>query len=459
MTGHLLKAIFAGLCITTCPIPAFAGHFQVLEDLTLPERPGATPGQAEIIDATPSANGGLLLAGRQGSYSAWTMHVSDNMKPDWVGAVDQGWPGIGARALADARDGGFWAVGYGRLSDTRAAERKNREPVRMLEIGLAVSYDYVARLDRTGKQLWRRPLFTGTPRRLYCIREAADGLVVLGDDSMTYRRAGDALPPATLSVPWLAKLDQEGRVLWEHTLVGDDQAVLVRPLNLQEPLCTRLQIAVDGRITVATTVDEIEGAVNGPEGTTLPDHYYDYRKSAGTLVVQLDGGGQVLHTARTDNADGAFLFAGANGYSLVEHMWQEPDRKKLKGANLLHIMAAMFANIQASGVRVTRFDNNLQKLDTQEIKLPAFFGRVSAVLPARSGGYFVAGCDESAYNSIAHITPAASVSAIERIKPSTRMNQCDTFGLAQGRNDGELLMFYGNSLVGNHIARLKMSAD
>ncbi|MGF6757542.1 hypothetical protein [Paraburkholderia sp. GAS42] len=455
---RVLKAIFVGLFAATCSVSSFADHFVVLSDSPLPERKEATPGLPEISYAGPSAKGGLVLAGRQGFYSSWAAHVSDDATFAWVSTLPQQWPGIGATAVADARDGGFWVVGHGRSMDTRAAENQASSGLGRLMVTEAASYDNLARLDKSGQMLWQRRLFEGHQRFAYCVREAPDGPIVLGFSRQTYRAASDKSKSDAVFVPWLTKFDPAGHMQWDRALIGEDVPALESP-DLRDPSCTGLQISAKGQITVAVTVIEIDGATKTSEGVVLPARYWDHTSARGTLVVQLSSDGHVLHSSRTSNAYSAYLFAQGSGFSLVEHLRYKLDSGRLAGADLLHMMSAIFDNVKATGIRITRFDERLQTISTQEIKLPALADRVSAVLQARSGGYFVAGCDQSGFNSIVHITATGSIGAIERIKPSPSINQCDTFGLANGRNDGEVLVFYGGSLDRNNIARLKVVPD
>jgi hypothetical protein len=300
-------------------------------------------------------------------------------------------------------------------------------------------------------------LFEGSAHRFYCIQDAVDGEVVLGTGSLTFADPGNPERPTVLVAPWVAKLDKEGRVLWERMLVSEHEPVLTSPQGNFNPQCTGLQISDDGRITVAVSVTEIADTQSSGGKITLPEHYYQHTKAIGTLVVQLDPDGRDLSTFRTDAADAAFLFAGSVGFSLVEHTKPAFDRSKGLGAGVVGMLAQAYAVINASGVRITSLDDHLRKIGAHETRLPALSNRLSAVLPMAAGEYIVAGCDQDSYNSLAKITSTGSVKAVQRILPSARANQCAEIGLAPGPTEGQLLMFFGNRLLGNNILRVAVA--
>jgi hypothetical protein len=437
---------------------AVAEDFQIVDTVTLSPASGVAPERAQILDAASSSRGGLLLAGTQDASRAWTLHVSSDLRLDWSNLIDQGWPGYGARALADAHDGGYWVVGYGQSVDTRDEVRKSTLAGAWLKIVNAATFDYVSRFDGTGKQLWQRPMFEGAAHRLYCIREAGDGLVVLGHESVTYPDIEDPQRLYKLDAPWVAKLDKVGRLIWQRMLVSDHEPVLTSPLGNFESTCSGLQISNAGQITVAVTVTEIEDAKTVAGQIALPNRYYEHAKAAGTLLVQLDSRGREVRTLRTAGADKAFLFSGPDGFSLVEHMKPAPETPGNASAGLIRMLTQAFSVINASGVRITSLDDNLRKLDVSEIKLSAFSHTLSEVQPATPSGYFIAGCDENSFNSIAWITATGSVKSIQKILPSTRANQCAKIGLAQGATDRDIVVFFSNTLVGNNILRMRTSA-
>lgn len=455
---QLLFAILVGLFAAMCSVSAFADHLVVLSDSPLPTLQGASPVPPEITYAGASSSGGLVLAGDQGFYNGWTAHVSGDANYVWVSTFPQRWSAVGARAVSDARDGGFWVVGYGTSVDTTGVEHQFPNPMDRLKVVDAASYDYLARLDKSGNVFWQRRIFEGHQRFTYCVREASDGPIVLGYRSVTYRVSGDNTKPAIVDVPWLTKFDSQGRIRWDIPLVPDDMPAFETD-DLRGSSCTGLHVSSNDQITVAFTALEFEGITKTSAGVVLPANYRDQAGARGTVVVQIDRDGHIVHSIKTTNASNAYLFAAGSGFSLVEHLRYKADDHKLPARDLFHVWAADIANIKRSGIRITRLDDRLETVSTQEISLPAFAGRVSAVLPARSGGYFVTGCDESGYNSIARVTTAGSISALQRIKPSPSINQCDTFGLANGQNDGEVIMFYGGRLDGNNVARLKTTPD
>jgi hypothetical protein len=275
---------------------------------------------------------------------------------------------------------------------------------------------------------------------------------------LTYQLAGDKLKPHEIFVPSLTKFDSGGRIQWDRTLVREELPALESSI-VWGLSCTGLLVSSNGQVTVAVTVDEIKGAAKTAKGFVLPAKYWDNTSARGTVLVQLDQEGRIVHSLRTVDAFSAFLFAEGSGFSLVEHLRYKLDYRKLANVDLIHKMFAAFTNNGKAGIRITRLNQQLQIVSSIEIPMPSFSDRLSAVLPARGGGYFVTGCDANGFNSIARVTTSGSISATLRIRPSDSINQCDTMGLAYGETDDEVLVFYGGRLDGNNVALLKVAPE
>jgi hypothetical protein len=456
--GTVAKALLIAVTVATSSVSLSAEHFVILTDSPLPNPQVAITGRPEIEFAGTSGDDGFLLAGKQGTYGGWVGQVSKDSTVKWETAFSRQWPEMGARALVDANDGGFLVVGHGQSFDTAEAERNAVDPMRRLEIVEAAGYDHLTRLDKSGKVMWERRLFEGHERYSYCARETSDGVVVLGFTERTYQLAGTRLQPERIFVPSLTKIDLDGHIQWDRALVDDNLPALESSL-IWHLSCTGLRVSRNGQVTVAVTVDEIKNAAKTAQGIVLPADYDNNTSNRGTLVVQLDREGHVLHSIRTPDAFNAFLFDDGSGFSLVEYLRYKLDRQKLAIADLLHKMLAAYTNASKAGVRITRLNQQLQTIDSVEISMPSFSDRLSAVLPARGGGYFVTGCDIDGFNSIARITASGSVSATLRIRPSDNINQCDTMGLAYAGADDEVLVFYGGRLDGNNVALLKLMRE
>lgn len=429
----ILGAALVTCCLTWFASTARAGSLQVTESTKLPLL-SKFPDNPEIFDARSSPEGGLLLAGRQGTSRALTARLTDGLQVEWSNALVQpGWPAYGTNALVNASDGGYWAVGYGYVSPT--------------------GYDFVARFDKAGKRLWQRNVLEGAWHRLYCVRETNDGLVVLGHAILYYPVADDSSRTMPIDVPWLAKLDKEGAVLWQQALSAGGDTVLNRALDVENPACRGLQVADSGTITVATTVREVQGTNIVSGHLVIPSHYSE--APAGTLVVQTNSAGQILDTFRTQAADEAFLFPTRNGLSLVEHMRPGASSGETGHLTVIDVLTLAKRVIGSSGVRVTEFDDRLKALKTDEVRLPALSNRLSAVEPASSGGFFVAGCDSNSVNSIGLIDPSGSVVTLQQVFASDRANQCAKIGLARSTNDGEFMALFASGLAGNILLKMR----
>jgi hypothetical protein len=55
----------------------------------------------------------------------------------------------------------------------------------------------------------------------------------------------------------------------------------------------------------------------------------DQTTARGTLIVQLDRNGHVLHSSKTSNVYTTYLFAQGSGFSLLEHLRHKLDVRKL----------------------------------------------------------------------------------------------------------------------------------
>jgi hypothetical protein len=191
---HLARLV-AGISIIACHACAPRTDFAVIQHAYVPPPAWDTHHYLTIADASPSSKGGVLIAGRQGNSRSWTFYVSGAMHLQWSNITEQGWPGYGAVAMTDARDGGFWVVGYGQSADTQEDKRK----IGGKKIRDAVAFDYVSYVDASGRVVWQHAFLTGARRRIRCAKDGRDGLFVSGDESLpvivdAMRRATQASP-------------------------------------------------------------------------------------------------------------------------------------------------------------------------------------------------------------------------------------------------------------------------
>ncbi|WP_155739084.1 hypothetical protein [Ralstonia solanacearum] len=420
-----------------------AADFVLLQHTQIPPPPWDTRHYLLIADAVPSSKGGVLIAGRQGNSRSWTFYVSGTMHLQWSNVIDQGWPGHGALAIADARDGGFWVAGYGQSIDTEDERRKGDGNLGLRKAQDATAFNDVSYLDGTGRSLWQRALFTGARRSIHCVKEGSDGLFVSGDESLLAIVDGGAASGTTVNVPWVAKLDKQGGVLWERRVAAEGGAVLVS-MALPIPTCTALEAGDDGGVTLAAVVKQIEGAKRDADGLHVPAQYEKQIASKGTLVAKFDGAGNELNTIKLDATavDKTFLFATSGGFSVVDHLRPTADPKQLRGIQDIYPVLSDLMN--RSGVRITDLSRDLRKVDEKLVTIPPFFDRLSAVLPLRAGGYFMGGSDGSR-SSIVWVAPSGSIGAILKMDPSVGLGQCNTMAFGRADADGDLLLFCSGS--------------
>ena len=420
-----------------------AADFVLLQHTQIPPPPWDTRHYLLIADAVPSSKGGVLIAGRQGNTRSWTFYVSGAMHLQWSNVIDQGWPGHGALAIADARDGGFWVTGYGQSTDTEDERRKGDGNLGLRKAQDTTAFNYVSYLDGTGRSLWQRALFTGARRSIHCVKEGSDGLFVSGDESLLAIVDGGAASGTTVNVPWVAKLDKQGSVLWERRVAAENDAILVS-VSLPVPTCTALEAGDDGGVTLAAVVKQIEGAKRDADGLHVPAQYEKYIASKGTLVAKFDGAGNALNTIKLDATavDKTFLFATSGGFSVVDHLRPTADPKQVPGIQDIYPVLSDLMN--RSGVRITDLSRDLRKVDEKLVAVPPFFDSLSAVFPLRAGGYFMGGSDGSR-TSIVWVTPAGSIGAILKMPPSVGLSRCNTMAFGRADADGDLLLFCSGS--------------
>ena len=456
-TKRCLVNLAAGVAMAACHTCAMGADFVLLQQSQVPPPPWDTHHYLDIKDASSSSKGGVLIAGGQGDSRSWTFYVSGAMHLDWSKIIEQGWPRYGAVAITDSRDGGFWVVGYGQTIDTRQEERKNGANRRWITIRGAAAFDYVSHLDETGRLLWQRALFTGASHRIYCVKEGSDGLFVSGYDSLPAIVDGDAAGETSVTVPWVAKLDKQGSVLWERRVAKEDEPILISDAH-SVPTCTALEAGDDGGVTTAAVVEQIERAKRGPDGLHVPAQYERHLSSKGTLIAKFDGAGNKLQTIKLDSTavDKTFLFATSRGFTVVDHIRPTGDLKQVK--SVLDILPAVRELISRSGVRITDLNSDLARVDEENIIIPPFFDRVSAVLPLRAGGFFIGGCDVDSKNSIAWITPSGSVGAVRKLDPAVGLSRCANMALGRTDSDDDFMLFT-DAPSGYNVLRIRSPAQ
>jgi hypothetical protein len=239
-------------------------------------------------------------------------------------------------------------------------------------------------------------------------------------------------------VPWVAKLDKQGHVLWERRVAADEGPVLISAL-LPVPTCTALEAGDDGGVTLASVVEHVESTNWEPDGLHVPAQYDRHVLAKGTWVARFDGEGNTLHAVELDGAavDKTFLFSTNRGVSVVDHIRPAGDVAHTRISNYQELRDPVRDVVSRSGARITTLTSALDKVDEKALKIPSLFDRVSAVFPLRGGGYLMAGCDLGSKNSVVWVTPSGSVGGILRIDPPIALAQCAdmAFGRADSAED------------------------
>ncbi|MCG5077833.1 hypothetical protein [Paraburkholderia tagetis] len=455
-----LTAYIIGLCVVACPPVATAATFELLQQqrFELPTVQSDPKASIDLLNAAPSTKGGFVLSGSLGKSRAWTMHIGRNLAVDWTNVVDQGWPAFGARTVRDARDGGFWVVGYEEQKDPRNEIREHREPFGWLKVTQAHTSDYVARFDAAGNLLWSRSYFSGAARGFYCIVESADAILVTGDERVSVIPDGNTHRyelERVLFVPWLAKLDKQGNLLWERRVVmtGGD-SVLTSDILLR-PRCTGLSVSENGNVTMAAVVAEVQGARHADDGIHVPANG-EHLTARSTIIAQFDSTGRELNKLKLDGENQAFLFEDEGGFSVVGHVRPSFDPGQVDLRNFATTLAKRAREIQAqSGVRITHFDKVLRATNDEVISVPSLSFNLSAVLPEPNGRYLIAGCDDNSNNSIARIASDGSIDAIQKIEALGGLRQCGTIAFGHGGADNEFLLFVSSRVAGDYVASVR----
>ncbi|MGH8455995.1 MAG: DUF4124 domain-containing protein [Stenotrophobium sp.] len=375
-------------------------------------------------------DGGFLIAGANllpwdtpgnKTLSTWIQKISGAMHSEWQQVTPDDPQNGGLSFAIPSTDGGYWAVGvaYGKPAE------KSGQPGAVPRTQFEQPYDYLSKLGPHGEVLWTHPATdAGEWHGLYCGVEARDGLYLVGTHAQTYVQPDGKTN--SIPVPWIEKLDKDGRLLWQKAIPDDGNKIL--DVTSVETGCGKLTTDDAGRISWAITAYPVPFERKNGQLQITPTDALQLLFDDETVVVQLDPQGNELHRRVSTGAQNAFLMHTAAGYTLIEHFWRKPSGP----SNPLVLVLQ-----DKRGVRITDLDEDLKVQKITEHLVPALNDKLRAVLSADDGGYFLAGCNGSAANSIVYLRPDGLVSAPEQVM----LGQCGKIGLARGLRKNEIVMF------------------
>lgn len=393
-----------------------------------------------------SRDGGIYLSGSSAKTQALFAKIDSTGKVMWTRRIEQQPLNRGLSAF-DSSDGGSWGIGYGWSRDVRAEEDARRgtgtlKPYEIYKLQGEAEYQYLLKMDSSGKPLTKSQLTSGEAHFVQCGIDTGDGLVFIGRAHVAYRSA--------YGVPWVEKTDYDGKVLWETTIARDGDELLDTP----GADCRGLNVTDSGMIVWAGSVQP--RTLKRVDGEDVLVDENSLRAPFNTIVFMLDQSGKEIHRIRRKDADVAYLFPAANGYSLVEHYQPHiPDSVRSLPMITAIGLITQITNTDG-GIRVTKLDTALQVLKTDDYKIPAFNRQLGAVVSRRAGEYFFAGCNKDSVQAVAYLnTDRNKVEVSNVFPPGKRINQCALFSWLSIASNDDLLLSAASEQDGDRLLAIR----
>ncbi|HKI97541.1 MAG TPA: hypothetical protein VKB51_03600 [bacterium] len=201
-----MRAKWIGLTIVVVGAAAAAGVYYMVQPSGPPanqptwEHTYGGPGRDEATHATPTEDGGVVVAGDRtpdgkSDADAWVIRLDKAGSTVW----ERTWGSDGDEHVEDIQptlDGGFIATG-----ETQGATS-------------GIGSVWVAKLDGKGSTVWLKQYDRKRKGRPHAILAAADGgYVVAGTEQSANPDYYDG---------WVAKIDADGKIVWERYYGGQD---------------------------------------------------------------------------------------------------------------------------------------------------------------------------------------------------------------------------------------------
>jgi hypothetical protein len=210
-------------------------------------------------------------------------------------------------------------------------------------------------------------------KKVYTAIDVGNGLIVAGWKGVRYNYPS-AFSSFEALVPWIAKLDFSGNILWQQTF-SEDKDTLLTSIDMGPRIDYRSRIVASSSGEVYFAISAKTTEIYRDAGkVTVNETSHNYTYGRASFVFKLDKNGNELSRVKSPGPSWLpSLFESESGIVLIER-YTKASFKPSEDVDM--------------GIRYTKFDNSLNVVNRKEYPLGFYHDYVTK---ETNGGYFLTG--------------------------------------------------------------------